>query len=105
MTQFRVFLLVVTCFFVLNGALFGAQVECLLDAPIQVNLEKVVESSPFHTHLLGKNIVLDEMPKFWDPENFNFSEDKLELRLFNICLLYTSPSPRDRTRSRMPSSA
>ena len=25
--------------------------------------------------------------------------------LFEICLLYTSPSPRDRTRSRMPSSA
>ena len=24
---------------------------------------------------------------------------------FNGCLLYTSPSPRDRTRSRMPSSA
>ena len=24
---------------------------------------------------------------------------------FNLCLLYTSPSPRDRTRSRMPSSA
>ena len=26
-------------------------------------------------------------------------------RLGNFCLLYTSPSPRDRTRSRMPSSA
>ena len=26
-------------------------------------------------------------------------------RLLGICLLYTSPSPRDRTRSRMPSSA
>ena len=25
--------------------------------------------------------------------------------LYMICLLYTSPSPRDRTRSRMPSSA
>ena len=25
--------------------------------------------------------------------------------MINICLLYTSPSPRDRTRSRMPSSA
>ena len=25
--------------------------------------------------------------------------------LFRTCLLYTSPSPRDRTRSRMPSSA
>ena len=26
-------------------------------------------------------------------------------RPYNFCLLYTSPSPRDRTRSRMPSSA
>ena len=25
--------------------------------------------------------------------------------VINTCLLYTSPSPRDRTRSRMPSSA
>ena len=25
--------------------------------------------------------------------------------LFNLCLLYTSPSPRDRQKSRMPSSA
>ena len=25
--------------------------------------------------------------------------------IINVCLLYTSPSPRDRTRSRMPSSA
>ena len=32
----------------------------------------------------------------------------LDMKLFDIgatCLLYTSPSPRDRTRSRMPSSA
>ena len=29
----------------------------------------------------------------------------LALRQQNPCLLYTSPSPRDRTRSRMPSSA
>ena len=27
------------------------------------------------------------------------------IELAKICLLYTSPSPRDRTRSRMPSSA
>ena len=26
-------------------------------------------------------------------------------KYYNGCLLYTSPSPRDRTRSRMPSSA
>ena len=29
----------------------------------------------------------------------------VEDALQNACLLYTSPSPRDRTRSRMPSSA
>ena len=28
-----------------------------------------------------------------------------EVKRAYICLLYTSPSPRDRTRSRMPSSA
>ena len=31
--------------------------------------------------------------------------DNLLLKLLGSCLLYTSPSPRDRTRSRMPSSA
>ena len=30
---------------------------------------------------------------------------KLMTEGFEVCLLYTSPSPRDRTRSRMPSSA
>ena len=37
-----------------------------------------------------------------------FSYDLTELNSYiaaNTCLLYTSPSPRDRTRSRMPSSA
>ena len=29
----------------------------------------------------------------------------LETNILGTCLLYTSPSPRDRTRSRMPSSA
>ena len=31
--------------------------------------------------------------------------DDAELKRLDTCLLYTSPSPRDRTRSRMPSSA
>ena len=31
--------------------------------------------------------------------------EKLVLGFCSTCLLYTSPSPRDRTRSRMPSSA
>ena len=33
-----------------------------------------------------------------------FQQTKIGLDI-NFCLLYTSPSPRDRTRSRMPSSA
>ena len=38
--------------------------------------------------------------------NADINLDNLDEDLFeNICLLYTSPSPRDRTRSRMPSSA
>ena len=32
--------------------------------------------------------------------------DKMDkVGYYSVCLLYTSPSPRDRTRSRMPSSA
>ena len=31
--------------------------------------------------------------------------ERAVIRLFNACLLYTSPSPRDATLSRMPSSA
>ena len=33
------------------------------------------------------------------------SIEELVVALYDTCLLYTSPSPRDRTRSRMPSSA
>ena len=36
---------------------------------------------------------------------FKGGKIKLEIALVKGCLLYTSPSPRDRTRSRMPSSA
>ena len=38
------------------------------------------------------------------PAIVNF-RDNLDNELFMDCLLYTSPSPRDRTRARMPSSA
>ena len=35
----------------------------------------------------------------------NLSPEAQNTQSVNTCLLYTSPSPRDRTRSRMPSSA
>ena len=34
-----------------------------------------------------------------------YNKSKILIAGKNFCLLYTSPSPRDRTRSRMPSSA
>ena len=37
--------------------------------------------------------------------NKNIAEEIAKQEGVNACLLYTSPSPRDRTRSRMPSSA
>ena len=40
-----------------------------------------------------------------DPEISDAKKEILGMILNSSCLLYTSPSPRDRTRSRMPSSA
>ena len=37
--------------------------------------------------------------------NFHVIDEAEEITVSLNCLLYTSPSPRDRTRSRMPSSA
>ena len=37
--------------------------------------------------------------------DFKRKKDGIPATVIGICLLYTSPSPRDRTRSRMPSSA
>ena len=43
--------------------------------------------------------------RFKDKATRNKVKNKLNLSVHYDCLLYTSPSPRDRTRSRMPSSA
>ena len=44
------------------------------------------------------------------PDNVEWIDDAFYIKetrfgLFTSCLLYTSPSPRDRQKSRMPSSA
>ena len=53
---------------------------------------------------LGAATSLDDS-KDIEYKKFNFGSDDLTLLGDYYCLLYTSPSPRDRTRSRMPSSA
>ena len=55
--------------------------------------------------------VLNGTIEAWDQDSDNSWQTNRNLHFrnniteFSICLLYTSPSPRDRTRSRMPSSA
>ena len=58
---------------------------------------------------LNPELVLDELLRVGKKAivtipNFGYWKVRFHL-LFKGCLLYTSPSPRDRTRSRMPSSA
>ena len=57
---------------------------------------------------LAKNIstYIDNAEEVEDMINLlKIAITKSDSQLSKICLLYTSPSPRDRTRSRMPSSA
>ena len=69
------------------------------------------------TRYKGKTIKRSQKYLVHDPDNSAKEGDNVQItssrpiskmkrwRLFKICLLYTSPSPRDWTISRMPSSA
>ena len=70
----------------------------LLDLPLNMRYSCDVYKSN------GENLINNENG------NIRVSADEIILETYDnsgdyICLLYTSPSPRDRTRSRMPSSA
>ena len=49
-------------------------------------------------------VTLDGDDKFFDPR-ITYQNRLDQVEVFSGCLLYTSPSPRDTIRSRMPSSA
>ena len=52
-----------------------------------------------------KNLFRDEKTNaIVNTDNLAY-ENYISMRRKNTCLLYTSPSPRDRQKSRMPSSA
>ena len=62
-----------------------------------VSLSKAaIETGANFCDLGGNNYIVDEQLAL---------DAEAKAMGINICLLYTSPSPRDRTRSRMPSSA
>ena len=72
--------------------------ELLLRAPQQLIKGSIIlEGSKSISNRL---LIMQKLcPEGFDIENLSPSDDT------KTCLLYTSPSPRDRTRSRMPSSA
>ena len=53
------------------------------------------------TNIYGTETLADIENWFFE----NIDSKKHEVNWFQSCLLYTSPSPRDRQKSRMPSSA
>ena len=59
--------------------------------------EKLDSSNDIKYELIGRSSSLEEAR--------SISESKSDYGLLYICLLYTSPSPRDKRQSRMPSSA
>ena len=82
---------------------------------------KFLPSQTFESDHFGRHFFIDSSFEFLSAPSFvdgGYDESQLDYvsnwtdlegvnlsKLFGICLLYTSPSPRDRTRSRMPSSA
>ena len=56
-------------------------------------------------NLSGANCVFTAAPASGDAIEFKGIQSSGTVVTTTGCLLYTSPSPRDRTRSRMPSSA
>ena len=70
-----------------------------LDATL-VSIEKVLNLPKLHSDAESLEAEASA-PNLWDdPEKAQVVTSKL-----SRCLLYTSPSPRDRQKSRMPSSA
>ena len=73
------------------------------DALIRITVEMSKYLYPYIREILKSTDDLEENSVIWNDFNKRFIE--LIKERFNICLLYTSPSPRDSIRSRMPSSA
>ena len=60
---------------------------CVIGPNVEIGKKSIIQS---HVSIIG---------------NTKIGENNNIYPFASICLLYTSPSPRDRTRSRMPSSA
>ena len=71
-------------------------IDVLIDRDLGLNLE--IKPCPGREKETAE-VALDLLSTIWD------DHDRLLISSFQHCLLYTSPSPRDLSTSRMPSSA
>ena len=76
----------------------------LLDSAGKPYLRVIVFSGAGKHFCAGADINMMRDAGAKSPEENRIDSERLD-RLFNSCLLYTSPSPRDQRGSRMPSSA
>eukprot|EP00656_Telonema_subtile_P001409 TRINITY_DN10634_c0_g1_i3.p1 TRINITY_DN10634_c0_g1~~TRINITY_DN10634_c0_g1_i3.p1 ORF type:complete len:175 (-),score=33.08 TRINITY_DN10634_c0_g1_i3:39-563(-) len=92
----------------------NAVLTLLLDPAVNVLGVTIVYGDGFqpgnyaHCYRLLEIFNRTGVPILWGAEQSTYrtkQETELWEAQYNTCLLYTSPSPRDRTRSRMPSSA
>ena len=83
-------------FLIKRAALFLSN-RRLAESDIEKNKEKVI-------NLLSDGVVAEKTVDAND-QHYEVPPEFFKKVLGNSCLLYTSPSPRDLARSRMPSSA
>ena len=83
-------------------ALSGLLASCGSDAEREVEKPVVPEVYEFGFLLNDYHVVRDTVVR---GDSFGGILEKYGIYYPQICLLYTSPSPRDRSLSRMPSSA
>ena len=84
---------------------FGGYVKLMYTHDLAKNINFLTRADFFSNYLKNpQNIDVNWETLFTFKVNSWFSATLSTLLIYD-CLLYTSPSPRDRTRSRMPSSA
>ena len=84
-----------------NNFLNGILILNVLHTSCSLTLNE--NADPNVLHDLSKYI--ESIVPYISYQDLNIQPQKITYEHYQDCLLYTSPSPRDRVRSRMPSSA